>query len=59
MQPNNTLTRGEYKGKIYFKDIMLEKNHVGPETNRKVGSESEEIIPDPQHCYSLSISNWQ
>ncbi len=39
---------------------MLEKNHVGPETNRKVGSESEEIIPDPQHCYSLySISNWQ
>jgi hypothetical protein len=57
----NTLTRREYKGKIYVKNII--KNFVksetgsgyGSETNLKIGYESgtnpKKIIPDPYHWF--------
>jgi hypothetical protein len=51
MSKLNTLTRQEYKGKIYVRNIK--KMHVGSESNVKVGSgfgsRSEKIIPNPQH----------
>jgi hypothetical protein len=38
---------------------ILEKNHVGSETQRKVGSgpKSKKIIPDPQHWLELCSSS--
>jgi hypothetical protein len=39
----NMLTRHEYKSKIYRMSRILEQIFVGSETNRKVGSGSEEI----------------
>ncbi len=41
--------------KVKFMSRILEKIHVGSETNGKVGSGSEKIIPesDPQHCLAL------
>jgi hypothetical protein len=43
----NTLTRQEYRGKIYVKNIR--RNLFWTKSNWKVGSGSEKIIPDQQH----------
>ncbi len=58
MQPN-TITRREYKGKIYvnniWKNSWLYRIRIQVKSQIGSGSGSEKIFPDPQHCSTVLL----
>ncbi len=54
-QPNTLLTRQEYKGKIYVKNIRKNSCRIRNQLKSRIWIRKK-IIPEPQHCFFIWIT---